>query len=834
MLDPDISTADALRHLSRDEAPTATTLDRRRFLNLVGMGLGAGVVAGGSGSLLDHAFGHDPSAWAAGPLGGDDGVLVILGMFGGNDGLNSVVPYDDGNYVTMHGGLAIPGSQTLPLASGVGLNPNLPTFKRAWDDGHLAIVQGVGYGNPDLSHFNSMAYWMAGRPNAIPTTGWMGRWLDGYLAGGKDLYAAAEVGTSVPLHLIGAQRQGTVVSAGRPGYGSVTDARSERQYATIRSMAAGATAGWSGPVGQAFVDQLDLARTLSPVIPAEDALPDEAIVARLEVAARLINANLGFRVLTAGFGDFDSHAGQPSQHTERMGELDAAVRRFFEVLDPAWASRVTLMTFSEFGRTPWDNDGAGTDHGTSAPHFVFGANVRGGFYGQQPTLAGLRRWDRMAHHVDFRSYYASVIDGWMGGGSTEVLGGTFENLGLFAGAPGSTPPNGPVLGSGGPGPAPTPVPTPVPTASTYFHPIAPTRIFDTRLGGGAAVGAGQLVRVPVAGVAGIPATGVTAVVANVTAVNPSHPMHFTVYPGGQTKPETSNLNSVPGRTVPNLVVMAVGADGHIEVFNSHGATHCLVDVFGYVDARQSSGVRFVPTSPARLFDSRDGTGVRAGALQPGEHVDIPVAGRAGVPASGATAVVLNLTAVGPDRHGHLRMTPTGRTPAETSNVNFAPGDVVPNLVVCELGPDGALRLDSTAAATHVVGDVFGYFGTTGDRLVTTSPQRLLDTRLGLGAARRPAGPGHRVDLQVAGIGGVPAAATAVVLNVTATNVAAASHVSVWPRGGVDPSTSNLNLRAGDTIANLVICRIGDQQSVSLANPLADCDLIADVLGYFVP
>ncbi|MEZ5297082.1 MAG: hypothetical protein R2697_12640 [Ilumatobacteraceae bacterium] len=132
----------------------------------------------------------------------------------------------------MHGGLAIPGSQTLPLTSGVGLNPNLPTFKRAWDDGHLAIVQGVGYGNPDLSHFNSMAYWMAGRPNAIPDR------LDGRWSTATS--PVARISTPPPkseppcrLHLIGAQ-QGTVVSAGRPGYGSVTDARSERQYATIR------------------------------------------------------------------------------------------------------------------------------------------------------------------------------------------------------------------------------------------------------------------------------------------------------------------------------------------------------------------------------------------------------------------------------------------------------------------------------------------------------------------------------------------------------------------------------------------------------------------------
>lgn len=838
MLDPDISTADALRHLSFDEAPTAAALDRRRFLRLVGMGVGAGVVAGGSGSLLDHALGHDPSAWAAGPIGADDGVLVIIGMYGGNDGLNTVVPFTDPNYVEMHGGLAIPANQTLRLNATQGLNGNLPTLKRAWDDGHLAIVQGVGYANPDLSHFNSMAYWMAGRPNAIPSTGWMGRWLDGYLGGTNDLYAAAEVGTSVPLHLVGNHKKGTVVGASRPGYGSATDTRSERQYTAIRSMASGAGVGWGPAVGQAFVDQLDLARTLAPIIPDEDQLPDAEIVAKLEVAARLVNANLGFRVVTAGWGDFDSHAGQPDQHSTRMAELDAAVRRFFEVLDPAWASRVTVMTFSEFGRTPWDNDGAGTDHGTSAPHFVIGANVKGGLYGQQPSMANLRRWDRMVHHVDFRSYYASVLDGWMGGGSSEILGGNFEQLGLFRSGPGTTPANGAVLGGGtGSTPNPTPTPTPVPTGATYFHPVAPVRIVDTRTGTGAParpIGPGERIRVKVAGAAGLPASGLKAVVANVTAVQPSQAMHFTVYPGGVDRPATSNLNAVPGRPVPNLVVMAVGSDGCIEVFNSHGRTHCLVDVFGYTDGRSAGGAKFTPTSPKRLFDSRDGTGMRRGVLAPGAPVDIQVAGKGGVPKTGATAVVLNLTAVKPDRSGHLRVTPTGRTPATTSNVNFAAGDVVPNLVICELGDGGKLRLDAAAASPHVVGDVFGYFAADGDRLITMAPRRVLDTRDGTGAPKRQLGPGRRVDLQVAGVAGVPAAATAVVLNVTATRVAASSHVSVWPRGGTHPTTSNLNVRPGRTIANLVICRVGDQQSISLANELAGCDLVADVLGYFVP
>jgi uncharacterized protein (DUF1501 family) len=821
MLDPDISTHDALRHLVRTEEPTPAALDRRRFLQLVGMGLGAGLVAGSGGSLLDVAFGHDPSTWAAGPVGPTDGILVVLGMYGGNDGLNTVVPTNDGQYVAMHGPLAVPAGSTLPITGDRGLHPRLTRLKQFWDAGQLAVVEGIGYPNPDLSHFNSMAYWMSGRPNQAAGSGWLGRWLDGHLAGGPDLYAAAEIGNAVPLHLLGASRRGTVVAAGPPGYGSEHGDEFLRQYAAIRRMRDAAPGGWGGPVGQALVDQLDLARNLAPIMPAS--LPQPEIVGRLEVAARLINANLGFRVLTAGWHDFDSHAGQPGLHDVRMTELNAAITRFFEVLDPAWGTRVTLMTFSEFGRTPWSNDGAGTDHGTSAPHFVIGRNVRGGLHGARPTLAGLGRWDRMAHHVDMRSYYASILDGWMGGGSSTVLGGNFEDLGLFARGPGREP-DGSI----------TPIPT-IGSAPSDVHPISPARVLDARIGLGAAarkLGPGEAVRVKVTDVAGVPAAGVTAVIANVTAVEPTTKMHFTVYPGSTPRPETSNLNGGPGRPVPNLVVMAVGSDGCIEVANSHGETHCLVDLFGY--ASTTGGSRFRPTDPARLFDTRNGDGIRPGLFLPGQPLEIGVAGRAGVPASGATAVAMNLTAVAPSSAGHLRVTPSGKAPAETSNVNFGPGDTVPNMVVCELGANGALTIDAAVAATHVVGDIFGYFSADGDRLVTMSPRRLLDTRNGTGAPKAQLQPNGSVNLAVGGVGGVPSTATAAVLNVTAVNVAAASHVTVWPAGTSEAATSNLNLQPGLTIANLVVCRIGQGGAVSMRNPIASCDLVADVLGYFVP
>jgi hypothetical protein len=316
----------------------------------------------------------------------------------------------------------------------------------------------------------------------------------------------------------------------------------------------------------------------------------------------------------------------------------------------------------------------------------------------------------------------------------------------------------------------------------------------------------------------------------VTAVQATTRTYFTVCPGSTTRPATSNLNAVPDRSVPNLVVMAVGSDGCIDVYNANGTAHCVVDVFGYFST--SAGDRFTAVQPGRLFDTRSGQGVRAGKLVDGRPLEIQVAGRAGVPKSGATAVVMNLTATEAESHGYLRVRPAGEASGNTSNVNFAAGDTVPNLVLCKLGTGGKVVLESAGRGTHALADVFGYFGA-GDALRTVAPARVLDTREGIGATVAPVGGGRVLKLTVAGRASVPASATAVVLNLTATNVTGRSYVSVWPFGGDAPGTSNLNVVPGRAIANLVVCRLGADGALSIANPRASCDVIADVLGYFV-
>ncbi len=830
MLDPDISTADALAHLRVLETDPHV-IDRRRFLQLVGLGVGAGALVGPTSSLLDLSLpGLDPSVWAAGPAGPNDGVLIIIGMFGGNDGLNTVVPINDQLYYGQHRGLAIRPESTLPIDASTGLHPELAVFKQFWDAGQLAIVEGVGYPDPDLSHFNSMAKWMAGRPTGIPTSGWVGRWLDRYIGGGKNLYAAAQIGQSVPLHLIGEAQRGTAVPAGRPAFGGSASPADRKLYDGVRRLAAGNPSTWQGRVGQAMIDQLDLAGTLAPILP--DELSDVPLVAEMEVMARLVNANLGFRVLSAGWGDFDSHAGQPNQHGARMRELNAAVSRFFQVLSPTWSTRVTIMTFSEFGRTSWSNDGAGTDHGTSAPHFVLGANVRGGRYGQRPSLGGLQRWDRMPFHVDFRDYYGSMIDGWLGGGASEVLGGrTIEDLKLFARSPGV--------------PVPVAAPAPSKPGQVVTGPtngasggrlvaLEPRRICDTRHGVGSErrpIGPGETLAVQVAGVGGVPANGVVAVAVNVTSVNPTEPGFFSVFPSHVASTGSSSLNPWPGRAVPNMAIVGVGPDGRIGVFNASGTTDCIVDVMGYVRAGPGAGL--LPLVPHRLLDTRIGRGAPRARLRGGQPIDLLVGGAGGVPRDGVDAVVLNVAALRPSVPGYLSVWPTGTALPDISNLNYEPGRNVPNLVLCKLGVGGAVSLVASDGDVDVIADVVGCFSSGGANVVPVAPSRLLDTRHGIGARKGPVGAAGEIDVAVVGVGGVDPAAKAVVLNVTATGATEETFVTAYPSGVERPDASSLNVTKGGTIANLVVAKVGAGGSVRLFNHAGGVDLIADVTGYFI-
>src|SRR3954469_8198417 len=453
MLDPDISTAAARRLLSQ---PATGDINgprgwsRRKFLQAVGGGVigGAALNTFGGQLGLGHFGLQTPDAFAATPIGPHDGILINIVLYGGNDGLNTIVPYSNGKYYDVrgpsNGNIAIPAANLLPLDGTYGFHPSLTYTKRLWGAGQLAIVHGVGYPNPDLSHFTSMAIWMGGRFGVgSGGTGWMGGCLAAQPAATADLMAAT-IGSSVPLHLLGAAHRAVAVPENGSGMFGTGDSDQEiRMFNGLRALSS-APAGhgpWHDMFGNVLKTQLDLAKDVAPVY--TPAPTGDEFVQKMIVAARLINANLGFRVLDLGLDSFDTHDSQPTNHADLLTQLDTGLATFFSTLDPSYYNRVTVMTMSEFGRTPYSNDSSGTDHGTANVQFVMGANVRGGHYGQPASFATINdQWDRFDMTTDFRHVLGTVLDGWMGGGGSTILNGSFDNLGFFVIGPGDPPPSG--------------------------------------------------------------------------------------------------------------------------------------------------------------------------------------------------------------------------------------------------------------------------------------------------------------------------------------------------------------------------------------------------------
>ena len=380
------------------------------------------------------------------------------------------------------------------------------------------------------------------------------------------------------------------------------------------------------------------------------------------------------------------------------------------------------------------------------------------------------------------------------------------------------------------------------TGSTYT-PVTPTRILDTRHGtgtGGATtpVAAGASIAFDVTtGVPGAPAVGsITAVVLNVTVTAPTSGAYITAYPDGTSRPSSSNLNFHAGETVPNLVTVEVGADGKIDLYNgSAGTTHLVADVEGYYTAT-SSGSGFVPVSPTRLLDTRKGTGTN-GSTNPvpaSGTLNLKVEGSGPIPASGVTAVVLNVTVTAPTGGGYITVYPGGSGRPTASNLNFSARETVPNLVIVPVGPNGTVTLYNGSGGTvHLIADASGYYTKAGgDAFVPIDPIRVLDTRTGRGQDSAPhpvaANGGQFVDLG----GGDIIFGSALVLNVTVTGPTAGGYLTVYP-GGTLPAISNLNFSAGETVPNLVITAFrGSLGPIFHNGSGGTVNLVADAFGYF--
>lgn len=403
-------------------------LTRRYFLQ-------AAAAAGGA-TMLSGAF--TDMAGAATPLAAGEGVVVIVWMEGGNDGLNTVVPIDSGSYYDLRGSTAIQPGSALGIGNGRGLHPELGYVRSLFQDGQVAIIDGVGDPDNDLSHFESTARWMDGRNhNGVHTSGWVGRYLDGLA--GNDPFHGVHIGRSVPLQMQGVRRNATGVPVNPNGLFDPANASDvdQRQMAALDAMASGSTGlgEWGDMLAEAGRTSLAVASKLAPAYAAS--LPDEDFTPDMVLAARLINANLGLRVINVAYGDFDGHAGHPAMHGDRMREFNTGLQAFHASLDSRFSNQTMVLTVSEFGRRPEANNSSGTDHGSASSLMAIGPSVVGGFHGAFPSLTQLDNRRNQIPEVDFRSVYANVLDTWLGADSTEILGGNYTGLALL-GTPGSS------------------------------------------------------------------------------------------------------------------------------------------------------------------------------------------------------------------------------------------------------------------------------------------------------------------------------------------------------------------------------------------------------------
>jgi uncharacterized protein (DUF1501 family) len=365
----------------------------------------------------------------------DDRILVVLQMAGGNDGLNTLVPYVDDNYYRVRPNLAVPKGDVLRINDEVGMSPTLADLKALYDDGHMAIVQGVGYPNPNRSHFRSMEIWetAAGSDQTLPY-GWVGRYFDNACSGAPQPSLGIAIGNHTPLtfrngHQIGITLQNPNQYQWRAGGESPEAAHQTFQNLNTVDAPAGGSLDFLQRTAMNAQVSSDQIRAAAARYHSTVSYPaNSPLGASLKLIASLIAGGLGTRVFYASLTGFDTHANQKAQQPRLLGELAGAVRAFYQDLQAQGnAEKVVVMTFSEFGRRVAENASGGTDHGTAAPMFLFGAPIRPGLYGRQPSLTDLDQGD-MKFNTDFRSVYATVLEKWLGTPSTPVLGARYPLL----------------------------------------------------------------------------------------------------------------------------------------------------------------------------------------------------------------------------------------------------------------------------------------------------------------------------------------------------------------------------------------------------------------------
>jgi len=372
------------------------------------------------------------TACAAGPER-DSRVLVVLQLDGGNDGINTLVPFGDEAYGKLRRKLRLPTERLLRVGDGLGLHPSMRGAADLLEGGRLAIVQGVGYPNPNRSHFESMAIWQDARRNRSGTEaearGWLGRALDAAAPAGNGPDAVFVGDGSLPHALFSRRAVST-------SFAKASDLALALPTPLLEASAAKAAASDSSDlaafvnrtVTNAYATATELEAAASRGGDASARYPASELAKRLGMVARSIKAGSQARIYYVIQPGYDTHAIQLPTHARLLREFSEAIRAFLDDLAAArLAERVILLAFSEFGRRPDENGSLGTDHGTAGPVFLAGSGVQAGLVGKTPPLDDLRDGD-LAWSTDFRRIYATLLDRWLELPADEILGGHFEAL----------------------------------------------------------------------------------------------------------------------------------------------------------------------------------------------------------------------------------------------------------------------------------------------------------------------------------------------------------------------------------------------------------------------
>ncbi len=403
---------------------------RRRFLR---SSIG-GAAAIGVGANLPSCF-----AQAASESGGsDERILVVVQMSGGNDGLNTIVPYADDDYRSARPKLAISTDKVLTFDDDNGFHPSMTGMQELLQDGQFAAVRSVGYDKPNRSHFESMDIWHTCRRKDEPRPdGWLGRFLD---------QQPVAAGGDVPALHLGREQQPAAVASSRIRVPTVkelsefqlrgNDKQSLRELLEKRQS--------TGTAGDNQLLNFLQSSTTSAIAASKSVTeaaqgyrsevkyPETDLGNKLRLVAQLVDAGLTTRVYYVQHDGFDTHAQQAPTHSILLRQWSEAVSALVRDLDAHdHGKRVCVMTFSEFGRRVSENASAGTDHGAAGPMFLCGSGVKAGITGKRPNLTDLQEGD-LKHEYDFRQVYASVLKDWLGTDPTPILGKEYRSLSLFA------------------------------------------------------------------------------------------------------------------------------------------------------------------------------------------------------------------------------------------------------------------------------------------------------------------------------------------------------------------------------------------------------------------